>query len=130
MHLLSLLLPALSFLSGAVRADNLDSETPLNTRSVTLHKWPLSAASPIPLGTVGYNPRTGTGEFEVVKVAGDVLGDDEVVRVGVWDGKEGWFGCITAGVSVWPTLEFPEPWLPFSFPFFEGEGFFIDDYCV
>lgn len=101
MRLLSLLLPVLSLLSGTVQSDNIGPETPPNTHSVTLHKWPLSATSPIPLGTVGYNPQTETGDYKVTKVVGDVVGDDEVVRVGVWDGKDGWFGCVTAGVS-WP----------------------------
>ncbi|KAL0633507.1 hypothetical protein Q9L58_007614 [Maublancomyces gigas] len=104
MRLISLLLPVLSLLSSAVRADGDDgtgSEAPPNTHSVTLHKWPLSLASPIPLGTVGYNPQTKTGDYKVAKAVSDVLGgDDEVVRVGVWDGKEGWFGCVTAGDSL------------------------------
>lgn len=100
MRILSLLLPVLSLLSSTVRSDDVGPETPPNTHSVTLHKWSLSATSPIPLGTVRYNPQTETGDYEVTKV-GDVVGDDEVVRVGVWDGKDGWFGCVTAGVS-WP----------------------------
>lgn len=120
MRLISLLLPVLSLLSSAVRADGDDgtgSEAPPNTHSVTLHKWPLSLASPIPLGTVGYNPQTKTGDYKVAKAVSDVLGgDDEVVRVGVWDGKEGWFGCVTAGVSC---LFGPTLWPP-------NRGFFFD----
>lgn len=100
MRLFSLLLPVLSLLSGTVQANDAGAETPLNTRSVTLHQWPLSAASPIPLGTVGYDPQTQIGKFEAVKATGGLIGDDEIVRVGVWDGKEGWFGCVTAGVSI------------------------------
>lgn len=100
MRLLSLLFLALPLLSSTVRADDdVSPETLPNTRFVTLHKWPLSVASPIPLGTVGYNPQTRTGDYKVAKAEGDAVGDDEVVRVGVWDGKEGWFGCVTTGVS-------------------------------
>lgn len=119
MRLTLILLPVLSLLSSAVLADDDGTGSPPNTHLVTLHKWPLSLASPIPLGTVGYNPQTKTGDYKVAKAVGDVLGgDDEVVRVGVWDGKESWFGCVTAGVSCLfgPTLWPPNRGFFFIYP--------------
>ncbi|KAL7276926.1 hypothetical protein RUND412_000070 [Rhizina undulata] len=78
---------------SAVTADDFADST-VNTHSVILYRWPLSASSPRPWATVKYNPREGKGslgDLDSVSAKGD-----ELVRVGVWDGKEDgrWFGSV------------------------------------
>ncbi|RPB23476.1 hypothetical protein L211DRAFT_868602 [Terfezia boudieri ATCC MYA-4762] len=77
---------------------------PAFPRSITLYKWPLDAdaADPIPLGQIGYNPRTREGKyFSLLGRVGDGNGgsEDGLVRVGVrLEGRGGgWVGVVVAG---------------------------------
>lgn len=73
-----------------------------HTHSLTLHQWPLSAPNPTVLGKVSYDPATGEGGFDVAehKGAWAESGEEEEVRVGVWDGETWAFGCVVVGVSI------------------------------
>ena len=74
---------------------------PALPKSITLYQWPLDgkdAAAPVPLGQIGYNPRTREGKyFSLLGVDGS---RDGLVRVGVkLEGGRGWVGGVVSGVS-------------------------------
>ncbi|KAF8453635.1 hypothetical protein BGX38DRAFT_1176316 [Terfezia claveryi] len=111
--LVAVLLLALLFLplihAYATTNDEFDNVStnpgPAFPKSITLYKWPLDdddAADPVPLGQIGYNPRTREGKyFSLLGRVGDGDGGsgDGLVRVGVRleGGGEGWVGVVVAG---------------------------------
>ena len=87
----------MSLLALAVASDEFDAATPApNSRTTTIYTWPLASASPTPLATVAFSPRTLTGSISALSNADS--GADELVRVGVLDSKTGgWKGSVTTG---------------------------------
>lgn len=96
MRAFSLLLPVLSLLSATANAIT------THTHTLTLHQWPLGAPHPTILGKVSYNSATGEGGFGVAEHSGAWAesGEEEEVRVGVWNGETWLFGCVVVGVSM------------------------------
>ncbi|KAI5852912.1 hypothetical protein DFP73DRAFT_628270 [Morchella snyderi] len=100
MRAFSLLLPVLSLLSATANAIT------THTHTLTLHQWPLGAPHPTILGKVSYDSATGEGGFGVAEHSGAWAesGEEEEVRVGVWNGETWLFGCVVVG----KTLKHPE----------------------
>jgi hypothetical protein len=77
---------------------------PQAVSTVTVHAWPLSAASPTPFATIAISPSQKAIQAKVQSINQPAVSTDELVRVGILDDSNTWSGVATSAKSFGPDV--------------------------
>lgn len=78
--------------------------TPQAVSTITVHAWPLSAASPTPFATIAISPSQKAIQAKVQSIKQPTISADELVRVGILDDSNIWNGVATSAKSFGPDI--------------------------